>query len=281
LKIASAFNLLTLLKYIFSDIRKKPRAYKIGIFTVTITVAFVVIIYNILYSAPVVFMKLAEDQVGETDIVFHALDTSKVSEGGDQFAYGTHSKRRLPSYQKWPFVNVTDLQRQTEGSSYYKGFSPRWFGLGNFVNPKDERTEAPGVVVVIDSAQEVKLGLGRHFSKTVIGHKEAIVTRSTLRYLGIKPNNGETIELLIDLAKYVKLKDVDSFSKSPLLMTLKDSHPNTHQHLVEAFEQISYSVPKGELEGTFKISMNFTVVEEYSHPQGKFPDSYGNVMVID
>ena len=129
IKISSAFNTQVLFNYIFSDMFKKPKSYIIGIFTVSITVAFFAIIYNILDVSPVIFLKLAQDQVGESDFIFHAKAGQNISESGDKFIYGHDLDRKVPPPIVWPLVNTTDLQLKTENSTYYNGFTPRWFGL--------------------------------------------------------------------------------------------------------------------------------------------------------
>ena len=52
-----------------SEMKKKQRAFKIGFGTVMIVVIFVTALESVLQSVPLVFLKIAEDQVGEADII--------------------------------------------------------------------------------------------------------------------------------------------------------------------------------------------------------------------
>ena len=47
------------------------------------------------------------------------------------------------------------------------------------------------------------------------------------------------------------------------------------------FEKIYSSELNSQINDIFVIRVNFTVVESFKSPNGKFADSYGNVMVID
>jgi len=48
-------------RYIVEDIKKKPRSFKIGFFTVFIVVAFLTLLTNIVSLAPVIFVRVSED----------------------------------------------------------------------------------------------------------------------------------------------------------------------------------------------------------------------------
>ena len=199
LKISSAFNSYVLINYILSDMVKKPKSYIIGILTVSITVAFFIIIYNILDVSPVIFLKLSQNQVGESDFIIHARPSVNMTQSGDFFAYNNNFERKDLPEETVPLVNTTYLQSITENSQFYAGFSPRWFGLFDFTNSNNPKRTVPGVAVMLDSAQEIKIGLGRDFSKTLLGYKQAFVTRTTLKYLGIKAGKNEEIQIFIDL----------------------------------------------------------------------------------
>lgn len=127
------------------------RAYKIGVFTVSITVAFVVLIYNILDVSPSVFLKLSQDQIGESDIIFRSMSASNISESGDVFMYGRQSERPKPPPFTLPFVNATEMQQVVADSSYYDGLSPRWFSIASFANTTNTDLSTPGIVLIIDT----------------------------------------------------------------------------------------------------------------------------------
>jgi len=59
--------------------------------------------------------------------------------------------------------------------------------------------------MVLDSEREVMIGLGRDFSKTLLGRSQVFMTSSTCRYLGVEPNGQDEVELVIDVRNYLSL----------------------------------------------------------------------------
>ena len=69
LKGQSGFGLLkTVLAYVFSDIKKKPTSFCIGVFTVFMVVCFIVALKGLIDVAPIALLKVAQDQAGAIDI---------------------------------------------------------------------------------------------------------------------------------------------------------------------------------------------------------------------
>ena len=55
--------------YIKEDIKKKPRSFKIGFFTIFLVVSFLTLLTNIVSLSPVIFLRIAEDSMGDADIL--------------------------------------------------------------------------------------------------------------------------------------------------------------------------------------------------------------------
>jgi hypothetical protein len=62
-------TLSTILNYISTDIAKKPRSFKIGVFSVFIVVVFLTLLESGLSITPIMFLKIAEDQAGAIDLI--------------------------------------------------------------------------------------------------------------------------------------------------------------------------------------------------------------------
>jgi len=58
-----------MLRYLFADLKKKQRAFRIGFITILLVVTFVTALESGIQSVPLVFLKLAENEVGETDLI--------------------------------------------------------------------------------------------------------------------------------------------------------------------------------------------------------------------
>ena len=58
-----------ILYYLFADLKKKQRSFRIGLITVMLVTACITIFTSGLVISPLIFMKLAENDVGEADVV--------------------------------------------------------------------------------------------------------------------------------------------------------------------------------------------------------------------
>ena len=67
---ASQFNIRVLLGYISADMKRKPGSYRIGIFTIVLVLTFIMVIWSAVLYASLVFLKLAQNTAGESDVMF-------------------------------------------------------------------------------------------------------------------------------------------------------------------------------------------------------------------
>ena len=66
---ASGFSIWVISNYLMADLNNKKNAnsYKIGIFTITMVITFVMIIWSTLTYSNRIFLKLAQNSAGESD----------------------------------------------------------------------------------------------------------------------------------------------------------------------------------------------------------------------
>jgi len=62
-------NFKIVYQYIKSDFIKKKKSYIIGVISVFLIVLFICVLMNAIEMSPVIFLRLCEDQSGETDII--------------------------------------------------------------------------------------------------------------------------------------------------------------------------------------------------------------------
>mmetsp|Transcript_2094 Transcript_2094/g.2662 ORF Transcript_2094/g.2662 Transcript_2094/m.2662 type:complete len:420 (-) Transcript_2094:15-1274(-) len=263
---------------------------------------------------PVMFMKLSQNQVGESDLVYTAVSAENVSVTGDEYMYSYTSQRSKPDQSVFiPLVNCTEMEQAIKKSSDFEGVTARWFGVADFANTTQTTLKASGVFMVLDTEKEVKIGLGRDFTKTLLGPNQAFVTTTTLKYLGIEPNGRNQIQLVIDLRNYLnlalgtnkvlteddlkKLSDRFGFNYDPSqTYTFRGSDFFNSADLSDRsgidlsfIDTISTTFTQGQVsnfiitnqEQLFIIRQDYSVIEGFESPNGKFPNSFGNVMVID
>ena len=85
-------NFKVIFNYLISDLKKKQRSFKIGLFTIFLVVFFISLLMNTIGISPVIFLRLCEDQAGETDIImipfFNKEDASKKLSAFDELLFG-------------------------------------------------------------------------------------------------------------------------------------------------------------------------------------------------
>ena len=141
-----------------------------------------ILLYNVLDLTPIVFLKIAEDQVGESDLIYTAKPAANISYSVDTFSYSGVDKRIARDKWALPFINITKMEKEILNSTYYEGVTPRWISLIDIANITNRNLTTPGILLILDSQKEVQIGLGREFSKTVLKNREAFITKSLLKY---------------------------------------------------------------------------------------------------
>ena len=62
-------NTRVVLNYLKSDLSKKKRSFLIGLTSIFLVVFFICVLMNTIENSPVIFLRLCEDQSGETDVI--------------------------------------------------------------------------------------------------------------------------------------------------------------------------------------------------------------------
>jgi len=89
------------------------------------------------------------------------------------------------------------------------GVAPRWILTAELSNPEsDSDVTTSCYVILADTKQERDIGLGRNFNQRVLGIGESFVSASALRVLGIDTNQGERVNLSIDIYDSLITADV-------------------------------------------------------------------------
>ena len=255
----AGFSMGAIFSYIMSDLKKKPRSYKIGMFTVGLVVTFVVFMWSVVEGTPLIFLKLSQDQVGEADIVVRASGANNLSVSGNVYEGAVNPwnspRDKSKEAEGIPLINETKIDSETYLVSELEGMGPRWLFIGKLRKPDEPTLNVSSVVLLIDSKKELDIGLGRAFLQVELRKDEAFVTGPTLRYMGITPGVGEEIELHIDL--------VDLFSNFNSNIT--DSESLTVDNLRSVLEDLgigtegSISVPLDSLASSIGDSLGSTV----------------------
>lgn len=188
-EISGALSIL--LNYIVTDIDKRPRIFKIGVFSVFLVVTFLVVLQSALHMTPIVFLRLAENQSGQYDLtlapVAAANDTRLDSSNDDQ---GQAFYRGL---------NFTLLQQQLKDVQEISGMAPRWILPVSVSNPDTPNDLFHVVALVLDSKLERESGFGSNIELKDLSLEECWITDSIAMLTQLKGQNK--IHIYADILK--------------------------------------------------------------------------------
>jgi hypothetical protein len=227
------------LRYVLADMRRNKRNMAIGISTVMIVVAFVALLQNAVVRSPIVFTKLSENQVGEYDLLMSPRDaalsvgtlpgasqmaeaaggadstrkksvkSSKTTRGDEADAQNANSESSNNNNNNGTWIDgaasrmglldETLIAERLHGVKGVRGTAPRWTMLARVASKDEPSRNGSGIVLAIDSDRERSIGLGRDWQFRALGEREAYVSSSLLRQIGIEPRRGERVVLTIPL----------------------------------------------------------------------------------
>lgn len=175
-------TLLILFHYIFTSLSKSPRSFKIGVFSIFLVVGFLTLMQSALQLSPVVFLKIAEGQVGDADMIILPLRADNDSRLQDpNFAKNPLNSIRL--------LNAYDVEKSCDLTPGVVGCSSRWIFAADAKKSKEQSGRGVrSYVMAVESLREKSIGLGRNLDVKALGANESWVTYSTVRSLGLDEN---------------------------------------------------------------------------------------------
>lgn len=265
---------------------------------------------SLILVGTVIYVKVAENQAGEADIVLiptpaandtRTLDTTNVDAENLQDSFRLINFRTLE-----PVLNtIEDIQ----------GVAPRWTLKASVYNPDDisgKNLNTSCYIIIADTRKERDIGLGRAFSKTVLGYGEAFATTSILNVLGVSRFQGQRLMITIDFLKSFSdsgVIDADSTTREDLAREILDSFgvldsitnitvdPNDFIDSPTTVGGVEIEVPDIEnitftsdfttelviqsVANLLLLEIPFTVVEAIETADGKWPEAFGNVVLLD
>lgn len=125
----------TILSYIHSDITKKKRSFRIGVFTIFLVVTFIMLLKSIVDVAPIAFLKVGQDQAGIFDFQL-ASDYNEPYVDGDVNPFTTDPFEYVKNETRAPGL----LEYALENAISDQGDHAELFGFNllNFGAMKDQ-----------------------------------------------------------------------------------------------------------------------------------------------
>ena len=160
-------TLKTIIGFIVGDIVKKPRTFKIGLFSIYIVVAFLIILESVLQLTPSLFLKIAEDQAGQADFVFSPVTQSAIG---------------------IPTINLTEIALKTAGLSDVEALAPRWTFPVNVSRADNPTKNYRAIGIVLNSRYERNRGIGNRLELGDLGYGKCWISESLGSLMDVKGN---------------------------------------------------------------------------------------------
>jgi len=217
-----------ILAYIMTDIEKKPRSFKIGLFSIFIVVGFLVLMQSAIQISPLIFLKISESQIGDTDVILTPIPPSNDS----RLQNSSFNSNPLNSIR---LLNGPYLEDLCDQMSEMMGCSPRWVLFGDAYDDQEDQ-KLRVFILAFDYIKEKSIGLGRNLIAPEIAGNESYLTLSTVMSL----NLGSTVQLKVDV--------INSLVSLGYL-TLSNSNETTDQQVQDLKDSI-----KNQLRNYFALT---------------------------
>ncbi|CEM34393.1 unnamed protein product [Vitrella brassicaformis CCMP3155] len=211
-------NLKITVTYALSQLGRNLRPCRIGVATVFLVVFFTALLQNAIQLSPIIFLKLAENDLGETDLLYTPLQSKTVAPVPPHppAPGGGGGVGPSPPMLTWgqagngtdemsiQFVDVSylasELRRKHEKA--VRGVVPRWVLQGRVVNARfPSRLNTTAVLLIADTASEDSVAFGRSFQSRPLAQGECYASGSVLRAMGLQPDRGERLRIELDLIR--------------------------------------------------------------------------------
>uniref|UniRef100_A0A6U6A8Q8 ABC3 transporter permease C-terminal domain-containing protein n=1 Tax=Guillardia theta TaxID=55529 RepID=A0A6U6A8Q8_GUITH len=208
--VSSLVSLLLLaFNFVHSQARKDKRRACIGVLTVLLVVTFIGFVYNVILRSPVIFLKLAETQVGETDmVIFPSLNRLDPLLNLD---------KQMEQVDVYPFFNASQVRDTLSDIPQVFGVSPRWIVRGSIASSREPSKRVVTYILVCDLEEEERMGVGRAWPYRRLGALEAHVTASVLKSLKVRPNRGDRVLIDMGMQKLLNSFGVNADALKQLL----------------------------------------------------------------
>ena len=183
------------LTYLHAETKRNYRGFVVGLFTVLLVVAVIALIQNNTLKSPVIFFKVAENTVGETDLV--------ITPGAGNADVVVDRVAGLP------LLNQSWFDEALAGADGVAGTSGRWLFFTRILSPlhlSDRQYIASALMLGVNSVKEREMELGRAWEWPPLQPYHAYISRSIIRQVGytVEEAPGKQVLLRVDVFDFAK-----------------------------------------------------------------------------
>lgn len=225
--------------------RKNKKSTVIGLITVVILVAFLIVLENTIKKAPVIFLRLSELSSGEMDFTLsptaftgtpgtNFITTSEnawkttTGESSGQSGVAAATAINLDSVNSLlggMFFNWTYVDEKMSKLDFIKGTTPRWTMLSTVhYIPQGNETETnetddpSAVFTAIDSLKEKELEIGRNWELPPLNASECYVSKALLSRMNLSLMGGYNLNMKMDFLELMSSLGSESGATPELIL---------------------------------------------------------------
>ena len=161
---------------------KKLFEYRIGVSTIFLVTSFMTVLISVRPLVTLLVLQMAQSTNYEADFILHPKQNFPISFNANTNPYNIDPFNRIgvsdlssitmPKEEPQKLINsifginllnTKALKRRIASMQEYAGVASRWMFFGNLMDPAKPENRVLSTISVIDSAQEIKIGLGRRF----------------------------------------------------------------------------------------------------------------------
>ena len=235
-------NFIVIINYLKSDLIKKQRTFRIGLISIYLVIFFLSILLYAISLFPNIFIRICEEQVGESDFIFlPLLLKSDMLEKKSNFEKKIFFKEEEKSdYLNLKLLDFDDVNKKLQNVSFLKGISPRWMLRGNATHKKGNKTNwAISNLIILDSDLENKMGMGRKLNLPSLFLNECYVSSSLLKSLKADLNSFNDSLISIDVKLSALLNALSNNEVNNLITNYKNQMQNQVNYYEERFKDIN------------------------------------------
>lgn len=87
----------------------------------------------------------------------------------------------------------------------FRGFSPRWTLPTALRNIHEPNLNTSALMIIIDSAREIDLGMFPYFPEIYLGDSEIMIPKSAANFLRVRADHKDKVEVYFDIYSLFKL----------------------------------------------------------------------------
>lgn len=249
-------------RYIWADVLQRPRNYCIGMMAVICLVFFSGAVLLSTWKIPYILLRLGELNVGEIDMGIQENDPDN------------------------PLLNFTEIRSRFHGIPEVRGVAPRWLTRASVFRSdvSDTCLQSFGVstrvnLLLLDTELERTIGIGRMWGHPDTGRAEAHVLQSVLDFLRLRPNRDERMNINLLPDDVSRLLQWDMMKQ-----VLNMSAPKNGTGMSSFLSAVILQELKNKLADDVApqdAHLSVKVLDGFESPDGKYPVSLGNVVIMD